>query len=96
MTKPLQVLMLFHSAYAHPRGYDYKEEFADPDNMYTENNVHKALKALGYEVRLLGLYKDIRPLFDEIAEFRPDVIFNMAEVLMKTLSRKRISRLFSK
>ena len=28
--------MLFYSPYQKPRGYDYKEEFADPDNMYTE------------------------------------------------------------
>ena len=31
--------MLFYSPYQKPRGYDYKEEFADPDNMYTEKDV---------------------------------------------------------
>ena len=37
MGKKIKVLLLFSSPYNHPRGYDYKEEFADPDNMYTEN-----------------------------------------------------------
>lgn len=72
--------MLFYSPYQKPRGYDYKEEFADPDNMYTEKNIRAALKHLGHEVRLLGIYNDIAPLFEEIKEVRPDVIFNLMEV----------------
>jgi D-alanine-D-alanine ligase len=80
MKKKLQVLMLFYSPYQMPRGYDYKEEFADPDNMYTEKDVFEALKSLGHEVRLLGIYNDIAPLFEEIKEHKPDVIFNMMEV----------------
>ncbi len=80
MKKKLKVLMLFYSPYQKPRGYDYKEEFADPDNMYTEKDVLKALKDLGHEVALLGIYNDISPLFDEIKENKFDVIFNMMEV----------------
>jgi len=72
--------LLVSSPYNHPRGYDYKEEFADPDNMYTENDVQKALMANGYEVSLLGLHNTITPLFEEIKENRPDVIFNLVEV----------------
>ena len=72
--------MLFYSPYQNPRGYDYKEEFADPDNMYTEKDVLGALKDLGHEVSLLGIYNDISPLFEEIKENPPDVIFNMMEV----------------
>ena len=34
MKKKLKVLMLFYSPYQKPRGYDYRQEFADPDNMY--------------------------------------------------------------
>jgi D-alanine-D-alanine ligase len=78
--KPTKVLQVFHTPYATPRGYDFKEEFADPDNMYTEKDVYEALLANGYQVRLLGLYNDIRFLLDEIDEFKPDVIFNMVEV----------------
>ena len=80
MKKKLKVLMLFYSPYQKPRGYDYKEEFADPDNMYTEKDVHEALKDLGHEVSLLGIFNDIAPLFEEIRENKPDVIFNMMEV----------------
>lgn len=80
MPKKRKVLLLFNSPYNKPRGYDYKEEFADPDNMYTENDVHEALKAIGCEVSLLGLHNEITPLFEEIKENRPDVIFNLVEV----------------
>ena len=72
--------MLFYSPYQKPRGYDYKEEFADPENMYTEKDILGALKALGHEVSLLGIYNDITPLFEEIKENPPDVIFNLMEV----------------
>jgi len=78
--KRLKVLLLFHVPYPTERGYDFKEEFADPENMYTERDVANALKANGYEVRLLGLCNEITPLLEEIKAFKPDVIFNMAEV----------------
>jgi len=80
MKKNLKVLLLFNTPYATPRGYDFKEEFADPENMYTENDVYRALQANGYKVCLLGLFDDLTPLFEEIKEFKPDVIFNMVEV----------------
>jgi len=80
MKKKLKVLLLFSSPYNKPRGYDYKEEMADPENMYTEKNVLNALKANGYEVSILGLHKDISPLMEEVRECPPDVIFNMVEV----------------
>lgn len=72
--------MLFYSPYQKPRGYDYKEEFADPDNMYTEKDVYEALKKLDHDVSLLGIYNDISPLFEQIKENKPDVIFNMMEI----------------
>jgi len=80
MRKKLKVLLLFSSPYNKPRGYDYKEEFADPNNMYTESDVFKALQANGYEVTLLGVHNSLVPLFEEVSENRPDVIFNLVEV----------------
>lgn len=80
MAKRKNILLLFSSPYNRPRGYDYAEEFADPDNMYTENDVLKALQVNGYRVSLLGLHNTVTPLFEEIAENRPDVIFNLMEV----------------
>jgi len=78
--KRTKVLLLFSSPYNKPRGYDYKEEFADEDNMYTENDVYQALLDNGYEVALLGIHNTLVPFFEEIQENRPDVIFNMVEV----------------
>lgn len=94
MRKKMKVLLLFSSPYNKPRGYDYKEEFADPDNMYTENDVFRALKANGYEVSLLGLHNTVSPLFEEIKENRPDVIFNLVEVFDgKTHLEKNVAAL---
>lgn len=94
MKKNLKVLLLFYSPYQKPRGYDYKEEFADPENMYTENDVLLALKANGYEVSLLGLCDTIDPLLEEIKENRPDVIFNLVEVFHnKTHLEKNVAAL---
>ncbi len=76
----MKVLLIFNTPYETPRGYDFKEEFADPENMYTEHDVFEALKAQEHEVRLLGLFNNITPLLEEINNFKPDVVFNMVEV----------------
>jgi len=78
--RKLKVLLLFNSPYSKPRDYNYEEEFADPENMYTENDVFQSLKANGHEVSILGLFDTVTPLFEEIAENRPDVIFNLVEL----------------
>ncbi|HUR41893.1 MAG TPA: hypothetical protein VM240_12090 [Verrucomicrobiae bacterium] len=77
--KKLRVLLVFDMPYAVSRTHDYTAEFADPENCYTENDVHNALLENGYDVRLLGLYADVRPLLEEVREFKPDVIFNLIE-----------------
>jgi D-alanine-D-alanine ligase len=77
--KKLKVLLLFDAPYAKPRGYDYRQEFKDVD-WDAERFVYEALLENGHNVSLLGLYNDIRILFQEVEENRPDVIFNMAEV----------------
>ena len=94
MKKRLKVLVLFNAPYNRPRGYDYREEFADPENMYTEHDVSQALKENGHEVSLLGLYDTLTPLFEEIKENRPDVIFNLVEVFQdKTHLEKNMAAL---
>jgi D-alanine-D-alanine ligase len=77
--RKLRVLLVFDMPYAVSRTHDYTDEFADPENCYTENDVYRALLENGYEVRLLGLYADVRPLLEEAREFKPDVIFNLME-----------------
>ncbi len=94
MKKRLKVLLLFNTPYNRPRGYDYREEFADPENMYTEHDVYQALKENGGEVSLLGLYDTLAPLFEEIKGNRPDVIFNLVEVFQdKTHLEKNMAAL---
>lgn len=83
MKKRLKVLLLFNSPYVKPRGYDYKQEMSDPENMYTEKDVLDALNANGFDVRLLGLLNDLAPLFEDVKEFKPDVIFNMADIFQE-------------
>jgi D-alanine-D-alanine ligase len=82
--RKLKILLLFNSPYFKPRGYDFKEEMSDPDNMYTEKDVLDALRENGYQVSVIGLYNDLSPLLEEIRENRPDVIFNMADVFNET------------
>ncbi len=94
MNKKLKVLELFHAPYPTARGYDFKDEFADENNMYTERDVYEALLANGYEVRRLGLFNDIAPLLEEVKEFKPDVVFNLVEVFNdKTYLEKNIAAL---
>jgi len=79
MSKRLKVLLVFDSPYKVERGYDFKEEFRQL-SWSTENDVYRALKHNFYDVRLLGLFDDIRPLIEEIKEYKPDVVFNLTEV----------------
>lgn len=94
MKKPLRVLMAFDMPYAAAPNHDYAAEFADIENHETENDVHQALLQNGYEVKPLGLYDDVRPLVDSVAEFKPDVIFNLIETFhMVTRWEKNIAAL---
>ncbi|MFH1578032.1 MAG: ATP-grasp domain-containing protein [Candidatus Omnitrophota bacterium] len=79
MLKKLKILLLFDSPYSRPRGYDFQEEFKNTD-WDTERDVYQALIGCGYEVSILGIYNKIDILLAEIEEFKPDVIFNLAEV----------------
>jgi D-alanine-D-alanine ligase len=76
---PARVLLLFDLPYAVPEGYDYAEEFANPEGSYTENDVYKALLECGYDVHRLSLYDDVRPLVDAVRTLAPDVIFNLCD-----------------
>ncbi len=43
MQSVCKVLLVFDMPYAVARGHDYAEEFTDPENCYTENDVYQAL-----------------------------------------------------
>jgi len=79
MQKKLKVLLVFDSPYSKDKDYDFVEEFKDPD-WSAEDGVYKALKNLGHEVSVLGLFNDIRMLIDVVKERKPDIVFNLTEV----------------
>jgi len=79
MKKRLQVLVAFDIGVIKPRGYGYEEEFKGPA-FATERDVLRAIRDNGWEARTVGIHNDIRVLIEEVAERRPDVIFNLVEV----------------
>lgn len=80
MKRRLKVLVLFDVPRRMPRGHDYAREFAEAEYFYTERDVHRAVRELGWRPLLLGIHDDVRPLLEEIDEFKPDVVFNLVEV----------------
>ena len=74
------VLMVFDLPYAVKPGYDFTEEFADPEGSYTENDVLSgAALECGYEVHRVSLFDDVRPLLDAVRDIKPEVIFNLCD-----------------
>ncbi|MBX3189143.1 MAG: ATP-grasp domain-containing protein [Labilithrix sp.] len=45
----------------------------------TEADVISCLRALGHDVDRLAVYDNVRDMFDRIASFNPDVVFNLCE-----------------
>jgi D-alanine-D-alanine ligase len=72
---------------------DYEGAEADPENraredvLGTVHSVAKALDAIGWEAGTVGVGADLDDAMAEIAEFSPDVVFNLCESLdgMSTL-----------
>lgn len=82
MAKPLKVLALFDGDDARPRGHDFAEEFQLPV-WEVESQVVAGLRALGHQVRMLVITDDVAPLWEELNEERPDVVFNLLEEFQK-------------
>jgi D-alanine-D-alanine ligase len=45
----------------------------------TEADLFETLVRLGHEPAAIGLYEDVRPLFDRVESFKPDVVLNTCE-----------------
>jgi len=78
MKKRLNVLVLFDVPNPPPEQPDYSQELATPD-WKAEADVINALKALGHELRLLGVYDDPGAIINEIRSHPPDIVFNLTE-----------------
>ncbi len=78
MRKKLKVLVLFDISYPAPKDLDFSQELSSPDRN-TEQDVIRALKRLGHEVRILGVFDDPGMILDEVKSYPPDVVFNLTE-----------------
>jgi len=73
-----RVLVMFDVNEVLPPDHDFKDDLKT-DEYETEKDVIRALKRLGHETRLLAIYDSLTPLMQAVEEFKPDVVFNLAE-----------------
>lgn len=76
--KKLRVLVIMHPTLVPPdslKGYTEKEIYS----WKTEYDVVSTLRALGHEVRPLGLADEIAPLRTEVRDWKPHIVFNLLE-----------------
>jgi D-alanine-D-alanine ligase len=74
----LRVLVLVHPELVPPDSLDGHTPH-EIHEWKTEYDVVSTLRALGHEVRPLGLENELRPIRDEIESWKPDVVFNLLE-----------------
>ena len=76
--KKQRVLVLVHETLVPPESLDgYSEQQVDA--WRTEYDVMTALRAMGHEVRVLGLGDNLSDLRNAITEWKPDIAFNLLE-----------------
>jgi D-alanine-D-alanine ligase len=76
--KRLRVLVLVHPDLVPPestKGFSEQEI----NEWKTEYDVVSTLRAAGHEVRPLGVHDELRPIRDEIENFKPHVVFTLLE-----------------
>jgi len=73
-----RVLVLFDTAGTPPENQDFQEDLKKAD-WVTEAQVIEALKNLGHEVRMTGIWDEPGPIIDEIKTNPPDIVFNLTE-----------------
>ena len=76
--KKLRMLVVVHASLVPP---DSLEGFTDKqiDEWRTEYDVISTLRAMGHEVRCLGVLDSLTELRTSIAEWKPEVVFNLLE-----------------
>ena len=76
--KKQRVLVLVHETLVPPESSDgYSEQ--QIDEWRTEYDVTTSLRAMGHEVKVLGLGDNLADLRNAITDWRPDVAFNLLE-----------------
>jgi len=76
--KPLRILVLMHESLVPPESIEGMSE-KDYEEIKTEYDVVQALRKAGHEVRPLGLYDKLADLREAIADWKPDIAFNLLE-----------------
>lgn len=74
--RKLRVLVLMHDVLVPPPDAE-KLPASETWTYQMEFEVVKTLRALGHEVRVLGVGDDLRPIRDAVAEWQPHVAFNI-------------------
>ncbi|HEY0592971.1 MAG TPA: D-alanine--D-alanine ligase, partial [Thermoanaerobaculia bacterium] len=76
--KKLRIAVIMHPALIPP---DSREGVSEKiaDTWKTEFDVVSTLRELGHDVRAVGVYDDLKPVRELIAEWEPDLIFNLLE-----------------
>jgi D-alanine-D-alanine ligase len=78
--KKLRVLVLMHRDLVPPAGARRDDRTRIPP-WRTERDILRALHQLGHEVRSVGVHDDVDVLRGALAEFDPDITFNVLEEL---------------
>jgi D-alanine-D-alanine ligase len=76
--KKLRVLVLVHEDFVAPENLEGLSD-SEVARVKTEYDVIEALTGLGHEVRQLGISEVLRPIRVAIAEFDPEIVFNLVE-----------------
>jgi len=76
--KRLRVLLLTHPDLVPPDGAVARDSRAGFE-IKTEADVRDGLRALGHEVRVLGVQWDLGPIREAVETFAPDIVFNLLE-----------------
>ena len=77
--KRYKVLVLFDTAGPPPADQDFTKELKSDDDWAAEAHVIEALKKLGHEVRMIGVWDEPGMIIDEIKGNPPDAVFNLTE-----------------
>ncbi|HAV65429.1 MAG TPA: hypothetical protein DCY13_24015 [Verrucomicrobiales bacterium] len=88
MPKREKVLLVFDSAGTKAIDHDYKDELKT-EEWQAESDVIRAIKRLGHECEMVGLHDDTEPLRQKLAEYQPDIIFNMVEAFANLSSAEQ-------
>lgn len=78
--RKLDVLVMFDSNQPLAPEYDFTEDFARADGAFeTENDVCRALRELGHQVRTHPIFDDVGALVSRLTHQKPDLVFNLSE-----------------